>query len=86
MASLFRAEVLLYRGGVLVATLECPFCFEILDIQPPDRFHSAFSLEKPIPKSYHAKIIKNKYTCANPKCRQTLTIYWYAPLEYFNRI
>ena len=67
-----------------MATLECPFCYEILDLNPPDKLHSAFSFEKPLENSYHETIIRRRYTCE--KCKQSFTIYWYAPLEYFNRI
>ena len=69
-----------------MAVLECPFCYEILDVEPPDRLHSAFSIEKPISKSYHGSILKKKHKCQNPGCKKTLIIFWYAPLEYFNRI
>jgi len=71
---------------ILVATLECPFCYEILEVQPPDRLHSAFSFSMPLPKSFHEKIIKKKYKCQNLKCKKLITIFWYAPLEYFNRL
>jgi hypothetical protein len=69
-----------------MTTIECPFCYEILDIQPPDKLHTAFSLEKPIQKSYHGQILKKKLVCQNPNCNKSITVYWYAPLEYFNRI
>ena len=69
-----------------MTTIECPFCYEILDIQPPDKLHTAFSLEKPIQKSYHGQILKKKLACQNPNCNKSIAVYWYAPLEYFNRI
>jgi hypothetical protein len=69
-----------------VATLECPFCYEILEVQPPDRLHSAFSVSKPLPSSFHKKIIKKNYKCDNIECKKPFTIFWYAPLEYFNRL
>lgn len=69
-----------------MGTLECPFCYEILEVQPPDKLHTAFSLEKPLPKSYHEDVIKKKCTCQNTNCGKSFTIFWYAPLEYFNRI
>ena len=69
-----------------MATIECPFCFEILEVEPPDRMHIAFSLVKPIPESYHGKIIKKNVKCQKTDCKKSITIYWYAPLEYFARI
>jgi hypothetical protein len=69
-----------------VAVIECPFCSEILEIKPPDKLHSAFSLEKPLPNSFHGDIIKRTSKCQNPNCRKAITVFWYAPLEYFNRI
>jgi hypothetical protein len=69
-----------------MAVLECPSCSEILEVEPPDRLHSAFSSAKPIPSSFHGGIIKKKVRCKNQACRETVTVYWYAPLEYFNRM
>jgi hypothetical protein len=69
-----------------MAVLECPFCYEILEVKPPDRLHSAFSSAKPIPNSYYGEVVKKKYTCQNPACKKSVTVFWYAPLEYFNRI
>jgi len=69
-----------------VAVIECPFCSEILEIKPPDKLHSAFSLEKPIPNSFHGDVIKKTARCQNPNCMKAITVFWYAPLEYFNRI
>jgi len=68
----------------IVAVLECPFCYEALQVEPPDKIHSAFSVEQPIKNSYHGDIVKKKVKCKS--CQETLTLYWYAPLEYFNRI
>lgn len=72
--------------GVLVAVLECPFCNEILEVEPPDQLHTAFSIDKPISRSYHQKIVKRKHKCQNPECKKPIMILWYAPLEYFSRI
>jgi uncharacterized protein YlaI len=69
-----------------MATFECPFCNEILEVKPPDRLHSAFSFVEPIPKSYHQKIAKRQYMCQNPECKKSITVFWYAPFEYFSRI
>ncbi len=69
-----------------MAVLECPFCYEILEVEPPDRLHSAFSSAKPIQNSYYGDVVKKKYECQNPDCKKSVTVFWYAPLEYFNRI
>jgi len=67
-------------------TLECPYCEEILEVQSPDKLHIAFSTRKPIPTIYYGEIKVKKHKCQNPKCRKTITVYWYSPLEYFSRI
>jgi len=72
--------------GKSVAVLECPFCYEILEVKPPNRLQTAFSSSKPIPKSYHGDIVEKNYKCKNPECKKPITIFWYAPMEYFNRI
>jgi hypothetical protein len=69
-----------------MTVLECPFCYEILEVKPPDRLHTAFSSAKPIQNSYYGDVVKKKYECQNPDCKKSVTVFWYAPLEYFNRI
>jgi hypothetical protein len=71
---------------ISIVVLECPFCNEILEAESPDRLHSAYSFRKPLASSYHGDVVKKKYRCQNPECRKSITIYWYAPLDYFNRI
>ncbi|MGA3061264.1 MAG: hypothetical protein ABSD92_12975 [Candidatus Bathyarchaeia archaeon] len=67
-----------------MAVLECPFCNEILEVKPPDKLHTAFSFVNPIPNSYYGDIVKTKHKCQN--CKKRITVSWYAPLEYLNRI
>jgi hypothetical protein len=69
-----------------MTVLECPFCYEILEVKPPDRLHSAFSSAKPIQNSYYGDVVQKKYRCQNPDCKKSVTVFWYAPLEYFNRL
>jgi hypothetical protein len=69
-----------------IGVLECPFCDEIFEVKSPDKLHTAFSTTKPVPKSYHADVVGKKHKCQNPKCKKTITVYWYAPLEYFTRM
>jgi len=68
-----------------MTVLECPSCNAILEVKPPDNFHNAVS-SKPIHKSFHGNIIQKKIRCKNKDCRKTMTVYWYAPIEYFTRI
>jgi hypothetical protein len=69
-----------------MAVLECPFCYKPFEVDPPDNLHTAFSSDKPIRSSFHGDVVKAKVKCKNPECGKTVSIYWYAPLEYFNRI
>jgi hypothetical protein len=68
------------------SVFECPYCSHIYEAEPPDKLHSAYSIEKPIKSSYHGTVVKKKHNCQNPDCKKTITIYWYAPLDYFNRL
>lgn len=69
-----------------MAVLECPFCYKSLNVESPTKFHTAFSLERPIRNSFHGNVVRSKVRCQNPECRKTFTVFWYAPLEYFDRI
>jgi hypothetical protein len=66
--------------------LECPFCSQIFEAETPDKLHSAYSMQKPLSSSYHGNVVKKRHRCQNPECLKLITIYWYAPLDYFNRI
>ncbi|MGE5637948.1 MAG: hypothetical protein ACM3WQ_04495 [Chloroflexota bacterium] len=66
--------------------LECPFCSGILEAESPDRLHTAYSMKKPIASIFHGQVIKKKSRCQNPECKKQITVYWYAPLDYFNRL
>jgi hypothetical protein len=72
--------------GVSEVTLECPYCSWTFGAAPPDRLHSAFSLEKPLQGSFHGDIVQQDFVCRNPKCKKQLKVYWYAPLTYFDRV
>ena len=41
---------------------------------------------KPLPKSFHENVVKKTHKCQNPECKKPITVFWYAPLEYFNRL
>jgi hypothetical protein len=69
-----------------MALLECPFCNEIIEVKPPDKLHTAFSFVNPLPNSYYGDIVKTKHKCRNLNCKKPITVKWYAPLEYFNRL
>lgn len=66
--------------------LECPFCSQIFETESPDQFRTAYSMKKPIASIFHGNVVKKKFRCENPECKKTITIYWYAPLDYFNRM
>jgi hypothetical protein len=72
--------------AISIVVLECPFCGKIFEAESPDKLHSAYSTRIPKPSSYHCDVIKKKYKCQNPECKKLITIYWYAPLTYFNRM
>ncbi len=66
--------------------LECPFCSEIVEAESPDKLHAAYSTEKPLAKTFYDKVVEEELKCQNPKCKKHIKVYWYAPLDYFNRI
>ncbi len=66
--------------------LECPYCFDIVEVESPDKLHTAYTSTEPIRGSYYADVVVKKHRCKNPDCRKKITTYWYAPLDYFNRI
>ena len=66
--------------------LECPFCDEILIVEPPDTLHSAYSTRKPISNSYYGDVVQEQVQCQNPACKKQVALYWYAPLDYFYRV
>jgi len=70
----------------VMVLVECPFCNEVLEVEPPDKLHTAFSFVNPIPRSYHGDILKTKHKCPNPNCEKPVIVKWFAPLEYFNRL
>ena len=66
--------------------LECPYCYSLFEAEPPDRVRSAYSFEEPLRHSFYGEVVKQKLVCQNPKCKKQVIIYWYAPMDYFNRI
>jgi len=66
--------------------LECPNCQSKFEARLPDRLHSAYSFEKPQEGRFTGSVITQNLVCRNPKCRKPITIYWYAPIDFFNRI
>jgi hypothetical protein len=72
--------------AISTIVLECPFCSQIFETQSPDKLHTAYSLKKPIASIFHGRVLRKRFRCQNPGCRKRITIYWYAPLDYFNRI
>jgi hypothetical protein len=66
--------------------LRCPYCDWPFEAEPPDRLHFAYSFEKPSRGSFYGEVIEQNLFCQNLKCKKSLTIYWYAPLDYFDRM
>ena len=66
--------------------LRCPHCNSAFEVSPPDNWHSAHSFEEPVMSDSHGEVKKQETACPNPKCKRRLTIYWYAAMEYFNRM
>jgi|WetSurSiteA1Bulk_404760.scaffolds.fasta_scaffold919296_2 hypothetical protein len=66
--------------------LECPHCYSLFEVKPPDRVHSAFSFEVPVRGSFYGEVIKQKLVCQNPECKKQIIVYWYSPMDYFNRM
>ena len=66
--------------------LECPYCHWMFKAKQPDRHHSVYSFAKPLIGSFHGEVIEQNIVCRNPKCKKPITIYWYAPMDYFNQI
>ena len=70
----------------MLVLVECPFCNQVLEVEPPDKLHTAFSFVNPIPSSYHGSIVKTKHICPNQNCEKTIIVKWYSPLEYFAKV
>jgi hypothetical protein len=66
--------------------LECPFCSDIVEVTPPDKLHSAYSSKNSISNSLNDNLVEKIHKCQNPACKKPITVYWYAPLDYFNRM
>jgi hypothetical protein len=70
----------------LQLTLKCPYCNHDFNVSPPDSWHSEHSFDEPMMSNVHGEIKKQKIVCRNTKCGKTITIYWFAPMEYFARM
>jgi len=66
--------------------LECPYCYWVFEASPPDKIHSAYSFEKPLKHSFYGEVIEQNLVCQNPSCKESITVYWYAALSYFDRV
>lgn len=65
----------------------CPHCNDaVFEATPPDSWHSVFSFDEPLMSSLHGEVKTQTITCRNVKCKKPITIYWYAPMEYYNRM
>jgi hypothetical protein len=66
--------------------LRCPYCDWQFEVKQPDRIHSAYSFEKPLRSSFYGEVIEQNLVCQNPKCKKPITVFWYAPMNYFDRM
>ena len=64
----------------------CPYCHLPFEAKPPDSRHSEFSFDEPLISSLRGEAKTQTITCENRKCRKPITIYWYAPIEYIEKI
>lgn len=65
--------------------LECPKCHWIFEEMPPDSEHLVGSIDKP-QKNILGKVEEQNHVCRNQRCKQSMTIYWYMPLDHFARM
>ncbi len=75
------------RVKVLAETqlvLNCPYCNAIFEVTPPDSWHFESSLEEPLMSEVYGEVKKQELVCKNSKCRKSITVYWYAPIEYLH--
>jgi hypothetical protein len=66
--------------------LRCPHCDCPFEVNPPVSLHSAYSFKKPLRGSFYGEVIQQNLVCRNLKCKKPIAIYWYAPMNYFDRI
>jgi hypothetical protein len=66
--------------------LRSPCCDWPFEANPPDRLHSAYSFEKPSRGSFHGEVMEQNLVCQNSECKKPITLFWYAPMNYFDRV
>jgi hypothetical protein len=66
--------------------LECPRCHWIFEVAPYDSEHLVCSLEKPQKNRILNEIREINHVCRNPKCKESITIYSYTPVDFFSRV
>jgi hypothetical protein len=90
LPKLLRDNNYYYGEGFDVAEsqliLRCPHCDAALEVKRPDNWHSAFSFDEPLMSSFHGEVKRQEIPCPNKQCKKSIVIYWYAPLEYFDRM
>ncbi len=63
--------------------LKCPHCNCDFEAKPPDSWHIEYSFEEPALVNVYG-LKKQEVVCENPECDKTITIYWYAPIDYLS--
>jgi len=64
--------------------LRCPYCNCNFEAKPPDSWRFEYSFEEPPLSNVHGEVKKQEVVCKNRECRKPITLYWYAPIEYFS--
>ncbi len=65
------------------SVFSCPYCGHPFEAHAPDSWHSEYSYEEPPISNVRGELKKREFTCKNPKCNKQITLYWYAPVEFF---
>ena len=67
-----------------IKTLKCPHCGYSFEAVGGDNSHSYCSIKKPLESEVVNGSIKEQlYDCANPRCRNPITVYWFEPKRSF---
>jgi hypothetical protein len=64
--------------------LKCPHCKQTFDAQAPDSWHYEASFDKPQMDPSKGEVKQQELVCQNMQCKKHFTLYWFAPIEYYN--
>ncbi len=66
--------------------LECPRCHWIFEVEALDNEHVVASFAKPEGTKILNTIKEINHVCRNPRCKESMIIYSYTPVDYFDRV